>query len=328
MGVNLNSHSGTQHSASGWEHLLRQHFIPGRVELHGDSPGGHLQRQMRINRLWLAQLSLYPQMIAHMPHHLDALAPEDRASVIAHVVIDGSGFIDQGGVCLPFAAGDISFRNLAEPSRVVFDTPGNVYAIRLPATVMPAPRPDQPGRRGLAPRVAHAANLPAEAVRRLLSAVATHGTPGMSAFCVASALPWLFAAAYHGEDTAPTARGASNALRWQQVLDYIEHHLFDADGVSVLACAQTIGVSQRYVHHLFAQRGQRFSKTVQQRRLEAAQTMLQTPVFRTQSIASVAYQCGFREPAHFSRLFRQRFGMSPRECRIRSGLDRASATAG
>lgn len=324
----MNPHLSTQHSAPGWEHLLTQCFIPGRVELHGDSPGGHLQRQVRINRLWLAQLSLYPQTIAHTPHHLDTLPVEERASVIAHVVIDGDGCIDQGGVCLPFAAGDISFRNLVEPSRVVFDTPCSVYAIRLPGTVMPAPRPDQPGRRGLAPRVAHAADLPAEAVRRVLSDVTTHGTPGMSAFCVSSALPWLFAAAYHGEETAPTTSSATNALRWQQALDYIEHHLFDADGLSVTACAQAIGVSQRYLHRLFAQREQRFSSMVLQRRLEAARTLLQTMGFRTQSIASIAYQCGFREPAHFSRLFRQRFGMSPRECRIRSGLDRVAATAG
>ena len=324
----MNTHSNTQYSAPGWEHLLTQYFIPGRVELHGDSPGGQLQCQARINHVWLAQLSLYPQTIAHAPHHLGMLSREEQASVIAHVVIDGAGFIDQGGVCLPFAAGDISFRNLVEPSRVVFDTPGNVYAVRLPVTVMPAPRPDQTGHRGLAPRVVHAASLPAEALRRLLSGVATHGMAGVSEYCVSSALPWLFAAAYHGDETAPTTTGATNTMRWQQALDYIEHHLFDAEGLSVMACAQAIGVSQRYLHRLFSQRGQRFSSTVQQRRLEAARTLLQTSSFRTQLIASVAYQCGFQDPAHFSRLFRQRFGMSPRECRIRSGVDPVSVTAG
>ena len=48
-------------------------------------------------------------------------------------------------------------------------------------------------------------------------------------------------------------------------------------------------------------------------RLELARRDLAGP--RKQSIARVARQCGFTDPAHFSRRFRETFGMSPREWR-------------
>jgi AraC-like DNA-binding protein len=51
------------------------------------------------------------------------------------------------------------------------------------------------------------------------------------------------------------------------------------------------------------------------KRLEAAQAMLLCESYREQAIASIAYQCGFKDPAHFSRLFKARYGASPRNCR-------------
>jgi len=44
-------------------------------------------------------------------------------------------------------------------------------------------------------------------------------------------------------------------------------------------------------------------------------TMLVNPVYRRVSVSAVAYQCGFQEPSHVSRVFKKRFGSSPRALR-------------
>lgn len=308
-----NRNQGT--SAREWERLLAERFMPGQVVLQGGGPGGRLDQHARFRRLWLAQLSVRPQSITHEIPHLGTLSAEERASVVAHVVVEGDGFIEQSGARLAFGAGDISFRNLAEPSRVVFKTPGRLYAIRLPAAVMRIHRSDHAKSRHLAPRIAHGAALPAETARRLLCGMAMDGSGGATDFFVSLALPWLFAAAYHGDAAPGPAIRTANALRWQQALEYLEQHAYDADDLSAAACAQAMGVSERYLHRLFAERGLRFSRTVLGKRLEAAQAMLQSAAYQEKAIASIAYECGFKDPAHFSRLFRARYGMPPSRCR-------------
>ena len=314
-------------SAREWERLLAERFMPGQVVLQDAGAGGRLDQHARFKTLWLARLSVRPQSITHALPDLGTLPAEERASVVAHVVIEGDGFIEQSGARLSFGAGDISFRNLTEPSRVVFKTPGRFYAIRLPAAVMRIHRSDDAKSRLLAPRISHGATLPAETARRLLCGMAMDGSGGATDFFLSLALPWLFAAAYHG-DTAPgPAVRTANALRWQQALEYLEQHAYDADDLSAAACAQAMGVSERYLHRLFAERGLRFSRTVLGKRLAAAQAMLQSAAYREKAIASIAYECGFKDPAHFSRLFKARYGMSPSRCRASSREIRQSCSA-
>ena len=62
----------------------------------------------------------------------------------------------------------------------------------------------------------------------------------------------------------------------------------------------------------------RFSRTVLGKRLAAAQAMLQSAAYRESAIASIAYECGFKDPAHFSKLFKARYVMSPSRCRASS----------
>jgi len=305
-------------SAREWETLLAERFVPGQVALKNGGPGGRLNLHTRLSKLWLAQLSVQPQAITHQLSDLGKLSSEVRASIIAHVVVEGDGYIEQNGTQLSFKAGDISFRNLAEPSRVVFNTSSSFYTIRLPATIMRTHRSNHAKSRHLAPQITHGTALSAEMAHRLLSGMIMDGSNGAANFYLSFALPWLFAAAYHGETAPGTAIRTANEMRWQQVLGYLEEHLYDADDLSAFACAQAIGISERYLHRLCAQRGLRFSRTVLDKRLDTAQAMLQCEAYRKQSIASIAYQCGFKDPAHFSRLFRQRYGMSPSSCRAGS----------
>ncbi|MET3415175.1 helix-turn-helix domain-containing protein [Methylobacterium sp. 1030] len=79
--------------------------------------------------------------------------------------------------------------------------------------------------------------------------------------------------------------------------------------------AAAVGVSLRRLQELFHERGQHISDWIWQRRLEAAAKRLADPGCVHLPIGTLAYGCGFASQSHFSRRFKDRFGMSPRECR-------------
>lgn len=317
MEMHLNNHP--VYGEADWERLLSRHFLPGRVMVAAGGQGGRVGPRTSTAHLWMTQLAVWPQSITHGAPHLDALSAADRSSVIAHVLVEGEGFIEQGGSALSFQAGDISFRNLQQPSRVVFKTPGVFVAVRLPSSVLRWHLARRSDPMCVTPRVVPGTSLIREMTRGSLSRLTSGTATPLGHLYAGFAIPWLFAAAYHDGETVQTHNAPLNAMRWQQVLGYIDAHLFDADALSPAQCARAIGLSERYLHKLASLRGERFSKMVQHLRLDAARALLENAAGESPSVASIAYQCGFNDPAHFSRVFRQRFALSPRECRRPGG---------
>jgi transcriptional regulator GlxA family with amidase domain len=68
------------------------------------------------------------------------------------------------------------------------------------------------------------------------------------------------------------------------------------------------GVSDRYVHMLFAETGQSFGRFVEEERLKRAFALLTHPTRAVRKIGEIASTVGFPEPSMFSRAFRRRFG--------------------
>jgi transcriptional regulator GlxA family with amidase domain len=56
---------------------------------------------------------------------------------------------------------------------------------------------------------------------------------------------------------------------------------------------------------------------VRELRLQRAYDSLTHDNPSKEQIGGIAYRCGFEDPVHFTRLFRQRFGVTPRELRSR-----------
>jgi len=76
------------------------------------------------------------------------------------------------------------------------------------------------------------------------------------------------------------------------------------------------GVSVRYVQKLFSASGQTFAKYVHDRRLERCRQDLLDPAQSELTITDICFQWGFNSSAHFSRAFRRRYGISPRQFRL------------
>jgi PAS domain S-box-containing protein len=77
--------------------------------------------------------------------------------------------------------------------------------------------------------------------------------------------------------------------------------------------ARQHGISPRAIQRYFASRGMMaLTKQIKQLRLRHAHQALSNPTART-SVTGVALQCGFQNPGHFSRDYREEFGELPSE---------------
>jgi AraC-like DNA-binding protein len=103
----------------------------------------------------------------------------------------------------------------------------------------------------------------------------------------------------------------SQSLR-RQALSFIDGSLSDPD-LRTASVAEALGASVRTIQNLFASMGTTPSAAILDRRLERAAERLMAQPGAT--ITEVAFAHGFNDSAYFTRCFRQKFGVSPREWR-------------
>jgi AraC-like DNA-binding protein len=81
--------------------------------------------------------------------------------------------------------------------------------------------------------------------------------------------------------------------------------------LSPKAVARRHGVSDRYVHRLFEQSGQTFTRFVEEQRLKRVFAMLTDPASIEVGIGEIALRVGYSEHSTFHRAFRRYFGDTP-----------------
>jgi AraC-like DNA-binding protein len=90
---------------------------------------------------------------------------------------------------------------------------------------------------------------------------------------------------------------------------------FHEADLSATDLAREHHVSIRTLHYAFARAGTTFTEELLQLRLEYARQILSNPKLVLLPVTEAAARCGFAEPGHFARRFRQRYGQSPRQFR-------------
>jgi len=106
----------------------------------------------------------------------------------------------------------------------------------------------------------------------------------------------------------------AGSYQTERIKLYISENLRDPD-LSAGRIATAMGISQRYMNKLFEDEGATVGRMLLARRLYGCKNDLEDPFKRGKSVTEIAYAWGFNSASHFSRAFRQHFGMSPREAR-------------
>lgn len=112
------------------------------------------------------------------------------------------------------------------------------------------------------------------------------------------------------EGDMPAAEGSVKKARLMSVQRWIEEHIGNPD-LSLEAIAAANGMSLRYLHTLFEPCEMSASEWIWNRRLQLSYDCLARGDGR--SITLIAFDHGFNSSAHFSTLFRRKYGISPRD---------------
>jgi AraC-like DNA-binding protein len=225
----------------------------------------------------------------------------------------------QGGEEVRLGPGDFSLCDTARPYQLAFNRPVSILTLRVaknllqryvgcPEQLVNVPVSGSSGPGSLAARVIR--EIWQSSDETLQSGVAPR---------FANVVLELIASAYVGIGSAKVDRSClSSALRLR-IVDFIDQFLCDPD-LSPAVVARALKISSRHVHRLFAQQGNTVARYILQRRLEKCRAALADPLLAGLSLTHICSEYGFRSLPHFSRLFREGYGMAPRDYR------RAAAT--
>jgi AraC-like DNA-binding protein len=120
--------------------------------------------------------------------------------------------------------------------------------------------------------------------------------------------------AAEGSPSALGGAGAARAAHLHRICQTIETLLAEPD-LTLGRVADEDGISPRYLQKLFASANQSFSTYLRTRRLERCRLDLTSPMCAGLSISEICFRWGFNGSAHFSRAFKDQYGVSPREYR-------------
>lgn len=115
-----------------------------------------------------------------------------------------------------------------------------------------------------------------------------------------------------GDDSG--ARSKLQSLHLRQAYAFIDEQIHNPD-LSPETIATHLRISVRYLHSLFQGEDHSVSRHILRKRLAGCARSLKNPRLTGRSISELAFAWGFNNSAHFTRVFRGEFGLSPREYR-------------
>jgi AraC-like DNA-binding protein len=296
-----------------WETECRTHLVGLRCSPHTHE--GLLARQTCVD------LDLIRIADTHANAHVIERTPEmirdfPRDSIFVNLVCQDDTFVYQRGHCMNLHRGDVLVHDARFPyvmggagslRLLHVDIPADYFKARFVHTDL-----NKPLQRSGA---AGAGKLYSNALRQLLSGVLEqHADDTRSALAIRDEVGDLLASIMGCTDTHAihSALSASHVLAARS---FIEAHLPD-ETLAAEQIAEAVGVSVRHLSRLFALQGTPMAELIMKQRLSRAHAELCDPRLRNQSIAETAYRWGFSSHAHFSRAFKDQYGVTPTQVRV------------
>ncbi len=266
----------------------------------------------RIGGLDLTELRANVSRVRRTPLHVSR-SGEDYCLVQLQQA--GKGMVCQDGRVALVNPGDFVLYDSTRPYDLMFDDEEHhVLVLRLPRSHL------EQHVTGLEELTATTVPGDGAAGHLLLSMVGTLRNQAnrlhpASAQGVSDAITQMIAAGLRSLPQANSSRPSNlHAYHLARIKAYVKERLRDP-GLSVGSVAQAAGLSPDHLARLFRSEPMPLSRLIWQWRLEACHRDLVDPRLTSRSVSDIAFSWGFNEAAHFSRSFKELYGLTPREWR-------------
>ncbi|MBZ5571688.1 MAG: helix-turn-helix domain-containing protein [Acidobacteriia bacterium] len=293
-----------------WQWKAQQICGDCRVELPRIGPFHGTIDSRTVGGLRLSQFSSSPLSFWKWP--VDTTNPEQHACIVITQLRGARRYL-QAGAAVLLKPGDSTLIDSAQPWSSHCETDCARLYLRVPRWLME----DRLHIRGLpvAQRIPGNTRLGA-ALFRITTSLRQEAETEESKSEDAGVMDAYFdlLSACLGQPIPNDGFIAHSSRVFLRIQSFIEQQLTEP-GMSPTEIASSVGISLRQLHRLFSMRGHSVGEWIRVRRLEQCRRDLMNTRLRDRTITEIAFFWGFCDSAHFSRLFRKQFGMSPRTFR-------------
>lgn len=298
---------------SAFREAVNSSFVPLEVSTEQDAPFAATLSAAGADGVVFTEVSADPQLVERTQATIES---GGSGYYKVSLLLAGSSILIQDGREIVMKPGDLSFYDTSQPYSLLFDEQFRNLIMMFPKNRLEFPsmltdsltavslREQHQLAKIIAPFIAQASpQLP------LLPSLARTKLARTSLELINTMLSAIL-------DVEADARDP-HQLMLQKIYTYISANL-GSSALSPGSIAAAHYISVRHLHALFAAHDTTVSTVIRERRLERARADLTDPMLTARTVSAIAASCGFVDAAHFSRVFKQAYGLSPSELRASS----------
>ncbi len=232
----------------------------------------------------------------------------DRGYLKALLQIRGTSLLDQDDRTTLIEPGEWSLYDTARPYRLTVLEESEMLLLLMPRERLYTPQSNLrrltvrkfSSQAGVGKLACHLVNVAFDEVATLNSS---------ETFDVADSIAQMIRLAVYNTGTE-SAVPPSGEMLCERIKSYVTSHLRNPE-LSIDDVARAVRCTKRYLHKAFEKEELSISEYILRQRLERCRQQLLDLDCAQRSITDIAFSWGFNNSNHFSRCFKQAFGMSP-----------------
>ncbi|MFZ1546358.1 MAG: helix-turn-helix domain-containing protein [Candidatus Nitrotoga sp.] len=298
--------------AAFWADMVCQHLIQVDCNSIAKAQFGGSIHLRKIAHVDVSQVESCAQHVARTTR---LIAQADDEYFLLNIQRQGSSLVRQDGREASLVSGDMALYSSARRYELAFDSAFLQTVLVFPAEMM---RTMIPTIDALTATTLSGHN-PTSKLLTLMADIyfqTPFETLSMrTAAHAAQALTEIFAANIAELSAGvDTVKSSLTHFQMTRIKQYILKNLNNPN-LSIQNVSQALQISPSHIHRLFKVEGQTVSAWIWTHRLFACKLALEDPAKSHLTISQILYDCGFSNASHFSRAFRNKFGITAQEWR-------------